>query len=346
VVRTLGERDAAALASVTAELAVLDDAEPFPPHFLGRLAELLASRDACYCELDRRRQRSLFASWWEDGDGASEVPDDDAPDAEAYWRLRHQHPVCGYRERTNDWTNTRVVSDFVTLREFQHTEIWHELYRDVPVNHWIDVGLRSNGRHTRMFIFTRGRGEFAERDRLVLDLLQPHLQQRLDRVQAASAAADALASLEEHEADDPRHVALCTPDGVIEFASPQSRRLLRSYLPGTNGRIPEHLLGALLHSRQPVVFERDERRLTIRAARSAGLLVMLLGEEDMRIDRLTPRQRTILEHVARGETDAQIASAIGIASATVNKHLEQVYRRLGVHTRTAAVALLLAAATN
>ena len=77
--RTLGERDAAALASVTAELAVLDDAEPFPPHFLGRLAELLASRDACYCELDRRRQRSLFASWWEDGDGASEVPDDDAP---------------------------------------------------------------------------------------------------------------------------------------------------------------------------------------------------------------------------------------------------------------------------
>ena len=72
---------------------------------------------------------------------------------------------------------------------------------------------------------------------------------------------------------------------------------------------------------------------------------MLLGEEDMRIDRLTPRQRTILEHVAHGETDAEIATAIGIAPATVNKHLEQIYRRLGVHTRTAAVALLLAAAT-
>jgi hypothetical protein len=36
----------------------------------------------------------------------------------AYWRLRHQHPTCGYRERTNDWTSTRKLSDFVSLREF------------------------------------------------------------------------------------------------------------------------------------------------------------------------------------------------------------------------------------
>ena len=282
--RTLGERDAAALASVTAGLAVLDDAEPFPPHFLGRLAALLASRDACYCELDRSRERGVFASWWEDGDGASEVPDDDAPDTDAYWRLRHQHPVCGYRERTNDWTSARAVSDFVTLREFHRTEIWNELYRDADVNHWIDVGLRSNGSHTRMFLFTRSRGAFGERDRLLLDLLQPHLQQRLDRVQAGADAADALASLEERDADDPRHVVLCTGDGVIEFASPESRRLLRSYLPLAGGRIPKHVLATLLHRGQPVAVERDERRLTIRAARSAGLLVVLLGEEDMRID--------------------------------------------------------------
>ena len=345
MVRTLGERDAAALASVTAGLAVLDDAEPFPPHFLGRLAELIGSRDSCFCELGRSRLRTLFVAWWEDGDGASEVPVEEGSEGEAYWRLHHQHPVCGYRERTNDWTTAHAVSDFVTLREFQRTEIWNELYRDVPVNHWIDVGLRSNGNHTRMFLFTRGRGDFDERDRLVLDLLQPHLQQRLDRVQAAAEAVDALASLEERTGDDPRHIVLCTGDGVIEFASPESRRLLGSYLPGTNGRIPEHVLAALLHRGQPVVVERDERRFTIRAARSAGLLVMLLGEEDMRIDRLTPRQRTILEHVTHGETDAQIATAIGIAASTVNKHLEQIYRRLGVHTRTAAVAVLVEAAT-
>ena len=119
--RSLGERDAAALAATTAELAVLDDAEPFPPHFLRRLAELMASRDAGYCELDRSRERTLFTAWWEDGGGGSEVPVEEGPEGEAYWRLRHLHPVCGYRERTNDWTNARAVSDFVTQRQFRCT---------------------------------------------------------------------------------------------------------------------------------------------------------------------------------------------------------------------------------
>jgi len=63
------------------------------------------------------------------------------------------------------------------------------------------------------------------------------------------------------------------------------------------------------------------------------------SEEDLRLDRLTRRQRTILEHLTRGETDTQIAGALGIAPSTVNKHLEQIYRRLGVHTRTAAAAV-------
>src|ERR1022692_5167084 len=92
-VRSLGERDAAALAALTAELAVLEDAEPFPPHFLGRLAELMASRDAGYCELDRSRERTLFIAWWEDGRGGSDVPVEEGPEGEAYWRLRHQHPT-------------------------------------------------------------------------------------------------------------------------------------------------------------------------------------------------------------------------------------------------------------
>jgi DNA-binding NarL/FixJ family response regulator len=232
------------------------------------------------------------------------------------------------------------VSDFATQRELRRTEIWDELYKDADVNYWIDVGLRPTGSQTRMFIFTRGRGDFDERDRLVLELLQPHLQQRSDRVRLAAEAAGALASLAEQDADDPNHIVLCSSRGVIEFASPQSRRLLESYLQCTNGRLSEPVLRALEHRQQPFVVQREGRRLTLRAAHSAGFLVLLLGEEDMGLDRLTPRQRAILEHVAHGDTDAQIASGIGIAPSTVNKHLENIYHRLGVHTRTAAAALI------
>jgi DNA-binding CsgD family transcriptional regulator len=340
-VRTLSERDVAALLASTAELVALEDADPFPPHFLRRLAGLLGNDDAGYSELDRGQQRSLHQSWWSvDDDGGTEGPRDD--EGGPYWRLRHSHPVCGYRERTSDWTSVRKISDFATQRQLRRTEIWDEVYRDADIQFWIDVGLRPTGRQTRVFTFARGSHDFDERDRLVLELLQPHLQARHDAVQRAAEAASALATIEAEGIDDPRCVILCSADGVIEFASPESRRLLACYLECCDGRIPAGVLSAIRCRQQPVVVERDGQRLTLRAAESAGLLVLLLGEEDMRLDRLTPRQRTVLEHVARGDTDAQIAFSIGIAPSTVNKHLENIYERLGVHTRTAAAALVSA----
>ena len=72
------------------------------------------------------------------------------------------------------------------------------------------------------------------------------------------------------------------------------------------------------------------------------MLVLLLGEQDARLDRLTPRQLEILEHVASGATAATIGADLGVATTTVKKHLEQIYARLGVHTRTAATAVFLA----
>ena len=53
---------------------------------------------------------------------------------------------------------------------------------------------------------------------------------------------------------------------------------------------------------------------------------------------LTRRERDVIERVRTGETNAQIATALGISVATVRKHLENAYRRLDVSTRTAALA--------
>ncbi|MDX6469288.1 MAG: two-component system, NarL family, nitrate/nitrite response regulator NarL, partial [Gaiellaceae bacterium] len=71
------------------------------------------------------------------------------------------------------------------------------------------------------------------------------------------------------------------------------------------------------------------------------MVLLLLGEQDARLDRLTRRQHEILEHVASGATDAAVGAVLGVAATTVKKHLEQIYERLGVHSRTAAAAVLL-----
>ena len=49
-------------------------------------------------------------------------------------------------------------------------------------------------------------------------------------------------------------------------------------------------------------------------------------------------KREILDHLAAGATNAQIANALGISPATARKHLEHTYEKLRVSNRTAAAA--------
>ena len=55
--------------------------------------------------------------------------------------------------------------------------------------------------------------------------------------------------------------------------------------------------------------------------------------------RLTPRQRQILQRIADGDTDKQIAEHFGIALATAHKHVQNVLHRLNVPNRAAAVMI-------
>lgn len=56
---------------------------------------------------------------------------------------------------------------------------------------------------------------------------------------------------------------------------------------------------------------------------------------------LTPRQCEVIRLLMRGNGTRTIAQSIGCSEATVRKHLENLYRRLGVQTRTAAIAYIL-----
>jgi DNA-binding CsgD family transcriptional regulator len=55
------------------------------------------------------------------------------------------------------------------------------------------------------------------------------------------------------------------------------------------------------------------------------------------VPRLTPRQKDLLRLVAAGHTNTQIARRLGISESTVRTHLENIYQRLQVSSRTAAV---------
>jgi DNA-binding CsgD family transcriptional regulator len=55
----------------------------------------------------------------------------------------------------------------------------------------------------------------------------------------------------------------------------------------------------------------------------------------------TERQTMIVEMIAAGYTDKQLAVRLGMAPSTLRTHMERMFRRYGVHSRAALVACWL-----
>ena len=86
---------------------------------------------------------------------------------------------------------------------------------------------------------------------------------------------------------------------------------------------------ALVESDRP-----DERLLRLTEVREDGKIAALQKQGS-----LTRREAEVLLWVSYGKTNKTVSEILGISPRTVNKHLEHVFRKLGVETRAAATAI-------
>jgi DNA-binding response OmpR family regulator/DNA-binding CsgD family transcriptional regulator len=94
---------------------------------------------------------------------------------------------------------------------------------------------------------------------------------------------------------------------------------------------------------------KDGARLVARHMGQGGpgesmLLLTQSQADDAALQRLrdvalTPRETEVLSWLAKGKTNRDIADILGMSPRTVNKHLEHIFEKLGVETRSAATAL-------
>jgi DNA-binding CsgD family transcriptional regulator len=124
----------------------------------------------------------------------------------------------------------------------------------------------------------------------------------------------------------------CLPDAVTDW-------LRRT-------RSPDPARPALACSCDSLVRERDGRRLRLRVipALSGPGRILLLGLETVPeaahaslARELTPREIEVLLQVEQGKTNEEVAVALGISPLTVRTHLEHIFEKLRVPSRTAAV---------
>ena len=103
--------------------------------------------------------------------------------------------------------------------------------------------------------------------------------------------------------------------------------------------------------KQPLLIEDLSQPLLIKTMDSQQadewlLLIELANkpkEEDLLREKfeLTPRESEVLTWISRGKTNQEIAMILDFSPRTVNKHLEQIFRKLGVENRTTAAAVSL-----
>jgi DNA-binding CsgD family transcriptional regulator len=279
------------------------------------------------------------------------------------------HPLISYYTRTRDGRAYKL-SDFVTREQLRQLPVYEEIFSRIGVEHQIAFTLPSQPTVVIGVALSRGdRPDFGERDRMMLNLLRPALVQAYRNVAAYARLQATLRAVSRGLDDRGDGIVTFGRDGAIEFVSPVARRLLEGRFPhwsGRGGRLPQPLVDALEHARVasrtegaaagalPVIVPGDDGSLVVRLvpARGAGEPDALLLEaraeplavEQVRALGLTRRQAEVLRLVALGSSTEQVADALAISAATVRKHLEHVYDRLGVTSRTAAVATAWAGA--
>ena len=149
-------------------------------------------------------------------------------------------------------------------------------------------------------------------------------------------------------------------DGGLIWCTPQAEALFvridpawtadRTSLPaGLTGPV-EQLLGepATLPSAslRATVAGLEIELVTVEADRPGEVLIRVTElREEGKVEALqkqgglTRREAEVLLWVSYGKTNKTISEILGISPRTVNKHLEQVFRKLGVETRAAATAI-------
>jgi DNA-binding CsgD family transcriptional regulator len=187
---TLTERDLRGLLAVVEEGRRDALTEGLPWATLEELARLVRCDCLSFPEADVVHGFGLFEQWLEPDDRGLEFGDSGDPEPPEYWTALRQFLPCTYAGRTGDLSTVVRWSDFYSRTELRNQPLYADFFAAVGTTHGLHASLPALPGHFRKVTFWRSGGpEFSERDRLVVELLRPHLwelflesQRRLRRV--------------------------------------------------------------------------------------------------------------------------------------------------------------------
>ena len=326
------------------------DLDEYREGVLGAVLEAVPADVASYNEVDDDPARS----WWTSEPHLPVPPEM----AERFAELLPQNPILAYNTRTLDG-RPRRISDFLDQAAFHALPLYREFYVHIGVEHQVAFTLPSRPPIVIAIVLSSATRDFTDTDVALLAAARPHLIQAYRNAELAAAREATIGALEAGLEALGAPVLVVDERGRVDMATPTARRLLAGRLGGARGRLADDVLAALAARRsaatpasEPLIVQDGTRTLSLRVLRgpesSSELLIVEPGASGLSVPALqglglTRREAEALRWLALGRRGADIAHVMGVAPRTVEKHLENVYAKLGVHTASEAAATAWAA---
>ena len=320
------------------------DLETFTQRLVSRLAKIVPTEIASFNVVNPRTRWNACATYPHVAHTPSQT--------KIFERRVQAHPVVMH-DRWVRAAGGLKITDVPTVRQFDPPGVMQEVLTARGMKY------RMVTRMIKQIALDREIKDFAARDQLLLKLLRPHVIQAYRNAETVSHMQQKLTFVD--RALDRLHLGLIllTLDGKVRLASPWAVQQVRNYLGHLALRgncLPEVLRkwvkqqevasrgeDDVLLRRSPLVLQREGKRLVIRLVWDVGQRSLILEEQPITTQPqplaprgLSPREAQVLDWLAQGKTNKEIGVILELSPRTVQKHLEHIYQKLGVETRTAA----------
>ena len=313
------------------------------------------------CDLERGNRRVIGRK----GESLSDA------DRAAFDRHFREHPLVRFHS-SHPGGPTQRISDCLSARTFRNSALHADYYHRIGINHVMALPLHIDSGHVISIVFNRSHADFQDHERAVLDAIRHPLAAIYRNLAVCEQAGIGLRCIGRLAADGGWQMVRVTLGGRILDAAPMALRLLSRFFPeypsGSPANLPAALFAWFSRTRnwglgrsvidhcQHFTLSRLGNKLTAYFIpdpddAAAGFLLMKGERLELRAAHLaqlhlTEREREVLALVAAGKTNGEIATILAISARTVQKHLEHIFQKLGVETRTAAAVRALAAADD
>jgi DNA-binding CsgD family transcriptional regulator len=292
-------------------------------------------------------------------------------------RVIHQnfdcHPILHNMPQT--LTGAYKISDFITQQELYRFEgLYQQFLKVLGVEEQIVFflpnanpaswsELKRSDTCLISFALHRTQRNFTERDRSILNLLRSHLAQAYTNAKRYHELQQELSQVQQSL----NHLGVVTLDDEwrIKSIAPQAIIWLETYFGKStcSAQLPDSLRSwvkyqitnleqktDLQRNCLPLRMQQGGRELTIRSILEPNTAQYLLLLEEKTLSSfssltllgLSQRETEVLTLVLQGKDNKAIGTQLSIHPSTVRKHLEHIYSKWGVTSRTEAIAHALA----